>query len=73
MAALLPFVYSLGTVLNLYTYNSDDQQSAIYSIVLTFVCFLVSLVFLFKGHDIAKKFVKPSDIEASKINNEFEV
>jgi len=44
-----------------------------YSILLAVVCCLVSLVFLLKGHDIAKKFVNPSDIEQSKINTIIEV
>ena len=33
----------------------------------------ISFLFLLKGHDIAKKFVKASDIDASKINSGVEV
>ena len=41
--------------------------------MLTAICFPISLVFLLKGHDIAKRFVKAADIEASKINSGVEV
>jgi hypothetical protein len=59
MAAVLPLIYSLGFVLNLYTYNDNPSKESLYSIALVCFSFPVSLIFIFKGHEIAKKYVKP--------------
>lgn len=62
MAAFLPCIYCLGTVLNLFTYDYAQAEHGFFSIILAGVSAIISVVFVLKGHDIAKKFVRPQDI-----------
>lgn len=62
IAALFPLIYSLGFVLNLFTYVRNTTLDNFYSVALLAISIPITLIFLIKGHQLARRFIKTADL-----------